>query len=230
MVQLISYRGFVFCLKIVGVNEYANHVVHEFEKLQLGFVEVLFVQCNHLGQGEVRRSVPVVVDRTSKTLCYLSRNTTGHSRISLNLTRLLECGFVSTERKDLINLLCETRLIFLPGPHCSMDTKLCAADIDDPYFLCLRRCDAKDLVFVFGLVSGVAMTVPVVDNTGDHLVDMWFENYADFLDLNVQTYNGLVVCLAMSSVDLTFRKLPNDAIHRSCGLAANHRTEHSVLG
>jgi len=111
-----------------------------------------------------------------------------------------------------------------------MDTKLCAADIDDPYFLCLRRCDAKDLVFVFGLVSGVALTVPVVDKTGDHLVDTWFENYADFLDLNVQTYDELVVCLAVSSVDLTFRKLTNDAIHPSCGLAANQSTEHSVLG
>ena len=64
---------------------------------------------------------------------------------------LLESGFVSTERKGLINLLCETRLIFFPGPHCSMDIKLCAADIDDPYFLCPHRCDAKDLVFVFGL-------------------------------------------------------------------------------
>lgn len=111
-----------------------------------------------------------------------------------------------------------------------MDTKLCAADIDDPYLLCLCRCDAKDLVFVFGVEFGVALTAPIVDETVEHLVETWFENYADFLDLDVQTYNGSVVHLAVSSVNLTFRKLTNDATHPSCGLAANHRTEHSVLG
>ena len=105
-----------------------------------------------------------------------------------------------------------------------MDTVLCAADVYDPCLLRFNRCNANDFVMVSWVVA-VSFAVVVVE---DDLVRRWFEIYADFLNLDVQTYSGLVIYCAIRLADLTFQEPFDDAVHPSRRIVAYIHTEHSV--